>query len=775
MSSNRSWPALIVAMSLLVPAFLPAPEARADVTAKEVEDAIRLGVSFLIQKQQGDGSWPDADQHAETGTTSLVMLALLTAGEKPGSPHIDRGLNFLSKFSANDLGRTYSVALQTMVFASVYPSDPNRFRLALARNVEWLERAQIKPGDPNPNWPGAWTYDADKVTPGDNSNSQYALLGLNAAAEVGIPVKPETWVLARQYWERAQQKGAGGDGAWGYMPHAADQPTASMTCAGISSLVICGLKRFEGQEILLRDGTIRNCGQGGVNIPLQRGIDWLASHFSVAQNWGKNQTWKYYYLYGLERAGRLSGQRFFGEHDWYREGAEHLVHEQDQLKGYWVGRDSIEAREPTVTTSFAVLFLAKGRAPVLINKARHAPGSDWDNDHDDVRNLVGVVSRDWQHLLTWQVVDPNVSSVEDLLMAPILYFNGHEVPQFTARGKQTLREYVEQGGLIFAEACCSSREFDAGFRALMKEIFPEDDYELKPLPEDHAVWRSRHRLTPDVHPLWGIEHGCRTVVIYTPADLSCGWNQAENQPGHPLVVKSLRVGQNVVDYATGRELPADKLTTRETVQFASETAKRGALHIAKLEHAGEWNIAPLAIPNLSTFLRKELKLDVVINHRSIFANDPNLVYYPLLYIHGRAGLSFPPEHMQILRRHLEPGGGVIFADAACGSTAFDAAFRKFVADLLPDQKLVPIPPDDEIFHLPGGFDLSNVRYTRAAGGNAGLPQLEGVKINGHWAIIYSRYDIGCALERQQGLDCKGYDHESALQIAANIVLYATLP
>jgi hypothetical protein len=131
--------------------------------------------------------------------------------------------------------------------------------------------------------------------------------------------------------------------------------------------------------------------------------------------------------------------------------------------------------------------------------------------------------------------------------------------------------------------------------------------------------------------------------------------------------------------------------------------------------------------------------------------------------------------MQILRRHLEPGGGVIFADAACGSTAFDTSFRKFVAELLPEHPLEPIPPEDELYHLPGGFDLSSSKYTQAAGGGTGPPQLEGVKIDGHWAVIYSRYDIGCALERHQGIDCKGYTHESALKIAANIVLYATLP
>ena len=146
----------------------------------------------------------------------------------------------------------------------------------------------------------------------------------------------------------------------------------------------------------------------------------------------------------------------------------------------------------------------------------------------------------------------------------------------------------------------------------------------------------------------------------------------------------------------------------------------------------------------------------MINHKELFPRDPNLVNYPLIYIHGRAAFAFSPEEIVLLRRHLEPGGGTLFADAACGSPAFDAAFRKFVAELLPDNPLVPIPRDDEIYTRKVGFDLADVQYSKAAGGRRDFPQLEGVKLNGHWAIIYSKYDIGCALERHQGLDCKGY-------------------
>jgi Domain of unknown function (DUF4159)/Prenyltransferase and squalene oxidase repeat len=737
--------------------------ARGGITSEQVERAIRDGIRFLKSHQRPDGSWPDVEEKAHTGTTSLVTLALLTAGEKPDSPPIRAALEHLRNFGPRQLNNTYAIALQTMVFAA---ADPDLDRLRLLANVEWLETAQIKPDD-KMVYPGTWTYSDTKFQAGDNSNTQYALLGLNAASEAGVAVNPAVWALSRGYFERSQNR----DGGWAYTPRIKES-TGSMTCAGISSLIITGSKRFEGLEFLQGEA-IHDCGKGGFNPNLLRGLDWLAGHFQVGQNIGHGLTWKYYYLYALERAGRLSGVRFFGRHDWYREGAEEIVHDQNPLSGFWRGASQ---ETELVATSFALLFLAKGRAPVLINKLRHLPAGDWYNDPDDIRNIVGVVSRDWKTLLTWQIVDPTNATVQDLLQAPILFFNGHHAPEFDAPARLNIREYVEQGGFLFADACCGDKEFDRGFRRLIREIFPEEEFQLRPLSPEHPVWRAKHLLSPEVHPLWGIEHGCRTVLIYSPTDLSCYWNQSEHSPANPAVIRSIKVGQNVIDYATGKELPADKLVVREMHNLKMDAPKRGALRVAKLKHAGDWNIAPQAIPNLMDALRKPpFSLDVVLNQRDLSPTDPNLLYYPLIYIHGRGSISFPGEDMEALRRHLEPGGGMLFADAACGSAAFDASFRRFVAELVPSSRLEPIPQKDEIYTNKIGFDLSESQYTKAAGGGKGLPQLEGVKINGHWAIIYSKFDIGCALERHTGIDCKGYTYESALKIAGNVVIYSTLP
>ena len=381
--------AVVVALDVVRPV-------QGGVTREEVERAISDGVRFLKSKQRDDGSWPDIEGDSRSGMTSLVTLALLTAGEPVDSQTITRSLNLLRKLKPEDLRSTYAIGLQTMVFAA---ADPVQDRLRIAANVDWLERAQIKPGDAV-FWPGTWTYTDQKRKNGDNSNTQYALLGLHAASEAGVPVKAEVWAVSRMYFERSQKK----DGSWAYHP---DSPasSASMTCSGLSSLIISGMRRYQGQEYL--DGVaIKNCGKGTTNPSLKGGIDWLARNFEVGENFGAGQQWKFYYLYGLERVGRLAGIRFFGTHDWYRLGAEELVHSQDRFGGFWQGALMEHNDPPVLATSFAILFLAKGRAPVLINKLRHFPTSDWNNDPDDVRNLVDHVSRDWKSLLTWQIVDP---------------------------------------------------------------------------------------------------------------------------------------------------------------------------------------------------------------------------------------------------------------------------------------------------------------------------------------------------------------------------------
>ncbi|HEX6985374.1 MAG TPA: DUF4159 domain-containing protein, partial [Planctomycetaceae bacterium] len=638
------------------------------------------------------------------------------------------------------------------------------------------------------------------LTGGDRSNGQFAVLGLREAAFAGIPVNRATWLNIANHWLRSQ----GADGGWNYSGLGGGGSYGSMTVAGIATLNI--VKTMLREDDLTKDGVPNCCGRNKdeetIDAALERAYRWMESHFAVTHNPGAGGN-ILYYLYGLERAGRLSGRRFFGGHDWYREGADWLVRQQTPRDGGWRGVGNGEG-DPIIGTSFALLFLSKGLSPVLINKLKFGPtradgevaGDDWNLHANDARNLTEFVSGlpKWPKLVTWQVLDlPKVmanGSVGDLLQAPVLYITGRDgPPQLTDAEAELLRSYVDQGGFIFAVAGCDKEEWDAGMREFVAKVYPNGEAELTRLAADHPIYRAEYLLDPDAVELWGVEVGCRTAIVYSPDDLGCLWEHwlPFDPPGRSpkligMITQKMRVGVNVVAYATGREPPSKlDVETDPTDDGEADEVERGLLQVAKLRHSGNWNAAPRALRNLLVALNRTVGLAASTEQSTLVATDPDLYKYPIVYMHGRAAFTLGPKEVERLREHLDRGA-VLFADACCGSPAFDASFRSLVKSLYPDQDFKRIPPDHELFTTAIGHDLSQVRRrVPGAGGGpldanvqVGEPFLEGIEIEGRYPVIYSKYDISCALEKQSSAACAGYLPDDALKIAINVVLYAML-
>ena len=228
----------------------------------------------------------------------------------------------------------------------------------------------------------------------------------------------------------------------------------------------------------------------------------MGQHYSVVRN-PEYPVSALYYLYGLERVGRLTARRFIplapcpgqaDRADWYREGAEWLVRTQDQLSGSWTRRGGAEDN-PLIGTSFALLFLSKGRWPVLLGKLQTDSAGDWNQHRSDVANLTRYAESRWRRDMTWQSVDLRLATVEDLLQTPVLYLSGSRspLPREPAARKdiaQKLRGYLDNGGFLFAEANCGSTAFDDGFRELIQEVLPEPEYQLRFLEPGHPIWHA---------------------------------------------------------------------------------------------------------------------------------------------------------------------------------------------------------------------------------------------------------------------------------------------
>jgi len=755
---------------------------RAEITAEEVRKSIQRGVDYLkSQQNKVNGSWP-ARVGQPGGVTALCTLALIYSGVEPSDEAVQRALAYLRKLGKPKM--VYTTALQTMVFCA---AEPEKDLLLIRRNAAWLQSMQITTRGESQ---GAWAY-SDSQGSGDRSNSQFALLALHEAERAGVSVNERTWRLALRYWLNTQHD----DGSWNYQ-HGYSS-TGSMTCAGIASLVIASGQLSRGDARVV-DSRIRCCGEQEKVEEIERAFDWLGNNFSVRRNPtgpGKAQGtlsghWLLYYLYGVERVGRLTGRRHIGPHDWYREGAEYLVRMQDGFTGRWKGKGHAET-EPCIATPFALLFLSKGRRPVLVAKLKHGASNDWNRHRSDTANLTRYVERQWKRDLTWQVIDVRAAGVEDLLQAPVLLITGREAVDLTAEQKKNLRRFVDQGGFIFAVANTDGTAFAKKFKSLMKELFP--DSPLRPLPQDHPIWLTEKPVDPQQVPLYGIDACCRTSVVFCPKDLSCLWELSQSrrdaETDYPKDVQARidaanAIGANVLAYATGRELK-EKLDQRavDLDDENTEALLRGTVSVVKLRHSGGSDDAPAALRNLLRVVGNEMDVRVSTKSRLLNITDEALSQHPIVFMHGRRRFSLTSTQRKALATYIDRGG-FLLVDSICASRPFADSLRREMKIIFPDAPLGRIPVDHPIFSGKRfrGYDLSTVtlRDPQARTARDPLrtrlskvaPLLEGIEIDGRYVVIFSPYDISCALENSPSIECKGYVRSDAAKIGTNVILYA---
>ena len=770
----------------------------ADLSEADVKLSIERGKKFLVANQNQDGSWSIAGgDEARAGVSSLAVLSLLNSGMSSQDAPARRGLQYLRTQQIEDLsGRNETYQTSLLIMALVAGKERSDFPRITAL-AQRLEEGQLTHGKV-----GGWSYRLDPKNPGgsgDQSNTQFAVLGLKESVEAGYEVNRKTWERIREYWVKEQSP----DGGWGYGD--TKNSKGSMTVAAVASLSITQ-QMLQTDDGVQPDGSPPCCQETEVDVALQRGLNWLGRSLSVHSNPGARSSWMLYYIYGVERAGRLSGQRFFGEHDWYREGTAMLLSTQNQISGSWVGSGFLENSE-VLSTTYALLFLSKGLAPVLINKLKYGPrhpnnpnetlDNAWNRHPRDVRNLTELISSmpKWPKLLTTQELDlaraVKSGGVNALLQSRVLFITGPGPLVCDADETKLLKEYLEEGGFIFACPSCHNDDFEASFRALIKKMLPPGEGNLNPLPPDHPVYRSEHPLQADGVPLLGVDFGCRTSIIYSPEDLACLWDYwAKVDPPNrniqlkAKIIRATQIGVNVIAYATGRE-PPDKTQIREVAQASSDldSIERGLLQIAQIKHEGTWNAAPRALRNLLISLNENVGLSASTKMRDLELTDKNLFRYPIVYMHGRNKFTIATEERKQLRIYLERGG-VLFADSCCGAKPFDKSFRDLITQLFPDRKMERIPITHELFTEQIGHDLKRLNRRTSEGGEsatggnfttrAAEPILEGIELDGRYCVIYSKYDISCALERQNSGNCEGYLPEDAVKLGTNIIRYAML-
>ncbi len=383
------------------------------VDPKRIDDAIKKGVEFL----RGAESIPAGFDFGPKDSDELILLTLVHAGVPENDPKMQE---LLKKVMDAPLESVYEVSLLAMAL-----EDLNRAKYQLriwqcaqflvdnqCKNGQWsygkptIAVLETPTGVPSDTATGAKSgprefgspdkkekpkvlrklpvrRSKDGIAAGDNSNSQYAALGLRACHDAGIIIPREVISQARAWWVESQigakdnavstGKLSGVPQGWCYRGYHhqlkycknPDTAYASMTAGAVGALAI--------HDTILgmdwkKDKTVLN------------GLAWLAANWSWSEvigpseiGGGKPKSWLLYYYYAIERTGMLLDTPKIGDNEWYPEGATLLLDGQ-KPNGSW----SMSAEgKPLWDTCFAILFLKRATRPLdVASEDRKKPAQD---------------------------------------------------------------------------------------------------------------------------------------------------------------------------------------------------------------------------------------------------------------------------------------------------------------------------------------------------------------------------------------------------------------
>ncbi len=352
-------------------------------TPEQVNGAIDRGAAYLWNDLRTSNLANGVVQLGSDDRNKLICLALVHAKAHKKFPEFDAALrDYISRWDVTqyDGHATYNYGILCMLIEAY--GDP-KFLPKLRDAARYLVESQ------GPK--GSWTYNADipkeifgiknekavltvsggtpldgqsdpaaawkRITnskpayDGDASNTQYAMLGLMSAARCGVKLPADTWKRALAV---NQERFNTDEGGWGYEGGSA---YGSMTAAGICASTIA---RYElGEADPDKDDQV------------EYGLGWMSRNFSVSEN-PKGATWTYYYLYSMERVGRILDTEFIDDKEWYPLGAQFLVGSQ-QANGSWKEKGPEE--DPRLATSFALLFLTRATQTLKVDEKRGGDGT----------------------------------------------------------------------------------------------------------------------------------------------------------------------------------------------------------------------------------------------------------------------------------------------------------------------------------------------------------------------------------------------------------------
>ena len=188
--------------------------------------------------------------------------------------------------------------------------------------------------------------------------------------------------------------------------------------------------------------------------------------------------------------------------------------------------------------------------------------------------------------------------------------------------------------------------------------------------------------------------------------------------------------------------------------------------VMKYKGGGDYYANPTSLPNLVSFVNRELKMNVAKETPYVEVGSTELFNYPFVHMTGHGNVVFSSADVENLRLYLRSGGFLHISD----NYGLDKFIRKEMKKVFPDAEFLEIPFGHPIYHQKYEF-------------NSGLPKIHehdnkaaqglGIFIENRLVVFYDfECDLGDGWEDSNVHKDSEAARTKAFQMGANLLQYA---
>ena len=187
--------------------------------------------------------------------------------------------------------------------------------------------------------------------------------------------------------------------------------------------------------------------------------------------------------------------------------------------------------------------------------------------------------------------------------------------------------------------------------------------------------------------------------------------------------------------------------------------------LLKYSGGGDWYANPTSLPNLIAFCNQNIKTTLQTKPVTVSVESSEITSYPFIHMTGHGNVVFSPNEIINLRNYLLSGGFLHIDD----NYGMDEYIRKEIKKLFPNQELIEIPQNHQIFQKPYNFPNGLPKIHEH---DKKRPQAFGIFIDNRLVLLYTyECDLGDGWEDKEVHNNPAEVRLKALQMGANILYY----